>query len=86
MDLLVGSGMSRATTASPDHPKGHLGGWATPWSAEEMLDGQSQRVDIPAFCQNCLQWLPEENSGRGSLLNRPLCPPDVLIGEGTELN
>ena len=20
--------------------QGHLGGWATPWSAEEMLDGQ----------------------------------------------
>ena len=27
---------------------GHLGGWATPWSAEEMLDGQHQKVDIPA--------------------------------------
>ena len=26
---------------------GHLGGWVTPWSAEEMLDGQQQRVDIP---------------------------------------
>ena len=23
-------------------PSGHLGGWATPWSAEEMLDGQRQ--------------------------------------------
>ena len=22
--------------------------WATPWSAEEMLDGQHQRVDISA--------------------------------------
>ena len=30
----------------PNHPLGHLGGWATPWSAEEMLDGQHQRVDI----------------------------------------
>ena len=27
---------------------GHLGGWAMPWSAAEMLDGQHQRVDIPA--------------------------------------
>ena len=44
---LHGSGMSHATTASPNHPPGHLGGWATPWSAEEMLDGQHQRVDIP---------------------------------------
>ena len=31
-----------------NHSSGHLGGWATPWSAEEMLDGQHQRVDIPA--------------------------------------
>ena len=27
---------------------GHLGGWAAPWSVEEMLDGQHQRLDIPA--------------------------------------
>ena len=36
--------MSRATTASLTI----LGGWATPSLAEEMLDGQHQRVDIPA--------------------------------------
>ena len=29
-----------------NNPSGHLEGWPTPWSAEEMLDGQ--RVDIPA--------------------------------------
>ena len=29
-----------------NHLPGHLGGWATPWSTEEMLDGQHQRVDI----------------------------------------
>ena len=29
------------------HPSGHLGEWATPWSAEKMLAGQYQRVDIP---------------------------------------
>ena len=29
----------------------HLGGWTTPWLAEEMLDGQRQRVDIPAHAQ-----------------------------------
>ena len=39
--------MSQATTASPNRPSGHLGGLATPWSADEMLDGQRQRVDIP---------------------------------------
>ena len=31
-----------------NHPPGYLGGWATPWSAEEMLDGQHQRVDTSA--------------------------------------
>ena len=31
-----------------NHPSGHLGGWATPLSADETLDGQHQRVDIPA--------------------------------------
>ena len=30
------------------HPSEHLGGWATPWSAEEMLVGHYPRVDIPA--------------------------------------
>ena len=42
-----------------NHPSGRLGGWATPWSAGEMLDGQHQRVEIPA---------PAEKTGRWSLL------------------
>ena len=29
-----------------NHPSGHFRGWATPWSAEEMLDAQRRRVDI----------------------------------------
>ena len=47
---LHGSSMSLAGTASL-----HLEGWATPWSAEEMLDGkkqqQQQRVDFPAHAR-----------------------------------
>ena len=31
-----------------NHPSGHIGGWTTLWSAEQMLDGQRQSVDIPA--------------------------------------
>ena len=31
-----------------NHPTGHLGGWTTLWLAEEILDGQQQRVGIPA--------------------------------------
>ena len=32
--------------------EGHLVGWVMPWLAEEMLDGQHQRVDIPAHARN----------------------------------
>ena len=39
---------TRHDSVSKNHPSGHLGGWSTPWLAEEMLDGQHQRVDIPA--------------------------------------
>ena len=35
----------------PNHPSGYFGRWATPWSAEEMLDGQHQRVDIPVLAK-----------------------------------
>ena len=51
---LHGSGMSHATTASPKQTfqlLRHLGGWTTQWSLEEMLDGQHQRVDIPAHAR-----------------------------------
>ena len=37
-------------------------------------------------CQNCSQWPPAEKTGIESLLNRPSCPPDDPIGQGTELN
>ena len=42
------------------HLLGLLGGWVTPRSAEEMLDVQHQRVDIPA-CKGLLQKRPEDN-------------------------
>ena len=34
-----------------NHPSGRLGGQATPWLAEKVLDGQPQRVDIPAHAR-----------------------------------
>ena len=49
-------------------------------------DGGVERVDISCSCKNCLQGPPAEKTGRGSLLNRPSCPPDDPIGQGTELN
>ena len=37
-------------------------------------------------CQSCSPGPPAEKSGRGSRLNRPSCPPDDPIGQGTEMN
>ena len=34
--------------------------------------------------QKWSQWLAAEKTGRGSLLNRPSCPTDYPIGQGTE--
>ena len=51
------------------HPSWHLGGWATPWSAKEMLDGQGQRVNIPAHARTAHKGLLQEMTERGSLLN-----------------
>ena len=64
-----------------NYPSGHAGGWVTPQSAEEMLDGQHQRVGIPAYTRTaykgCLQKRREED---------PLCPPDDPLHQGTDLN
>ena len=77
-------GTSISASAAPHC--GSLRGWATPWSAEEMLDGQHQRMDIYLCpCQKCSKW-PAEKTGRGSLLNHPSCPSDDPMGLGTELN
>ena len=47
------------------HTPRHLGEWATPWWVEKMLDGQHQRVDIPAHARTAnkglLQKRPEED-------------------------
>ena len=34
-----------------NRPSGHHAGWATPWSAEKMLDGQHESVDVPAHAR-----------------------------------
>ena len=55
------------------------------WSAEEILDGQHQRVDIPACARTAYEGLLQKTR-RGSMLNRPSWPPNDPIGQGTELN
>ena len=37
-------------------------------------------------CHNCSQEPPAQKTGRGSLLNRPSCPPDDSISQRAELN
>ena len=65
----------------------NLGGWATPWSTEEVLEGH-QRVDLPANARTALKGLLRERKKVEEgvfLLNRPLCPQDDPIGRRTDL-
>ena len=91
---LHGSGMSHATTASPKSS------FRAPWrvGADAVVSRgkagwTTSKSGHPCPCQNCglrraqnCGGLPAEKTGRGSLLNRPSCPPDDPIGQGTELN
>ena len=71
-----------------NHPSGHLGRWATPWTAEEMLDGQHQEW---AFLLPMPEWLSRASCRKR--LKEDLCwiichncLPDKPIGQWTELN
>ena len=66
-----------------NHPSRHFGGWATQWSAEEMLDGQWKRVDISASATTDHNDLMQTRL-EDVLLNHPSCPLDHLIRGGTE--
>ena len=46
----------------------------------------TSKSGYPCLCQNCSQWSPAGKTGRGSILNRPSCPHDDSVGQGTELN
>ena len=88
--------------SSPNHSSRHPGGWAIPPSAEEMLDGQRQRVNSPVNARTTQNGLlqkqtkkkkqknkqkhQQQKDGRGSPLNRPICYPDGPIGQEIELN
>ena len=66
-----GSGMSRATTASPKPSFRAL------WRMGNAVVGRgnagwtTSKSGHPCQCQNCSQQPPTEKTGRGSLLNRP---------------
>ena len=80
---LNSSGLSHATTASP---KPYL---RASWRAGNAVVGRENagwtilNSGHSCPCQNCSQGPPSEQAGRGSLLNRPSCPPDEPIGQVT---
>ena len=43
-----------------NHSSGYLGGWKMPWSAEEMLNGQHQRLGIPAHAKTANKGIPQK--------------------------
>ena len=43
-----------------NHTSGHLGGCTTPWSADDMLDGQHQRTDISAHARTVRKGLQQK--------------------------
>ena len=43
-----------------NHSSGHLGGWVMLWLAEEILDGQHQKVDIPTHAGTAHKGLPQK--------------------------
>ena len=47
--------------------------------------GWTLKSGLPFLCQNCSQGPPAEKTGRESLMDRPSCPPDDPIGQGTNL-
>ena len=74
-----------------NHPLKTPGGWAMPWLAEKMMDGQHQRVDIPTHVRTAHKGLlqkkkEKKKTGKEFLLDHPSCPPDNPIGQRTELN
>ena len=83
---LHGSGMSHATKASP---KLSL---RAPWrvgntvASGENAGWTSSKSGQPCPCQKCSRGPPAERTGKGSVLNRPACPPDDPIGQGTEVD
>ena len=82
---LHGSDMSHAMIASPKPFR------RAPWRVGDTMVGRgnagwtTSKSGHPCPCQNCSHGPPAEKTGGGSLLNRPLYPPDDLISQGTEL-
>ena len=77
--------MSHATTGSPKPSS------RTPWRVSDAVVARgnagwtTSRSGHSCPYQNCSQGPPVEKTGRGSLPNRPSCPPDDPSSQGIEL-
>ena len=65
-----------------NHPSGHLEGWETPRSTEEMLDGQHQRVDIPTHTRTAHNDLLQKRLGENLCWIVPHVPPTTESVKG----
>ena len=79
---------ARHTPRQPlqNHPSGHLGRVGDAVVGIRNAGRTTLKSGHPCPCKNSSQGPHAEKTGRGSLLNRPSCPPDDPIGQGTELN
>ena len=74
-----------ATTASP------TSSFRAPWRVVVAEVGRRNagrtrsKSGCPCPCRYCSWWPPAETNGRGSLLSRSSCPPDIPIGHVTDL-
>ena len=83
---LHGLGMSHTTTACPK--PSFMARWRMGDATVGRENGGWTFSKSGHLCprQNCLQRLPAEKTGKGSLLNHPSCPHNNPVGQRNELN
>ena len=75
--------MLHATATSPKTIlQWHLGGWATAWLAEEMLNGQKQRMDISAHSRTAHKGLLQKRLEEDLCCVVPHVPPTTQSAKG----
>ena len=69
-----------------NHPSRHLWRMGNAVVSRANAGWTTSKSGYPCPSQNCSQWSPAYKTGRGSLLNHLLHPPDDPISQGTKLN
>ena len=79
-------------SSSPGRPWSCTAGEWAPWRVGDVVVSRgnagwtTSKSGHPCPCQNYSQGPPAKKTARGSLLNRPSCPPNNPTGQGTEPN